>query len=61
MEALLGLAVVVIAFAMPTPEGSWSSSWIRAGGAATVGLTIAIGTRGFRRPVHLQINNGAIV
>jgi hypothetical protein len=26
VEALLGLAVVVVAFAIPTPEGSWSSS-----------------------------------
>ena len=60
VEVLLGLAVVVVAFAIPTPAGSWSSSWIHAGGAATAGLMIAFGTRGFRRSLHLQLNNGAI-
>lgn len=61
VEALLGLAVVVVAFAIPTPEGSWSSSWIHAGGAATAGLLIVFGTRLRHRSVRLQINNGAIV
>jgi len=62
MEVLLGLAVVVLAFAIPTPEGSWSSSWIYAGGAATAGLMIAFWARGLpRRSKRLQLNNGAIV
>ena len=62
VEVLLGLAVVVVAFAIPTPEGSWSSSWIHAGGAATAGLMIAFWARGLpRRSNRLQLNNEAIV
>jgi ABC-type Co2+ transport system permease subunit len=62
VEVLLGLAVVVVAFAIPTPEGSWSSSWVHAGGAATAGLTIAFWARGLpRRSRRLQLNDGAIV
>lgn len=62
VEVLLGLAVVVVAFAVPTPEGSWSSSWIHAGGAATAGLMIAFWARGLpRRSRRLQLKDGAIV
>ncbi|MGM7777429.1 hypothetical protein ACSVHC_15615 [Arthrobacter sp. KNU-44] len=62
VEVLLGLAVVVLAFAVPTPEGSWSSSWIAAGGAATAGLMIAFWAHGLpRRSRRLQLNDGAIV
>ena len=45
VEFLLGFAVVVAGFAIPTPEGSWSSPWIYAGGAATAGLIIAFWAR----------------
>jgi hypothetical protein len=62
VEVLLGCAVVVVAFAIPTPEGSWSSSWRHAGGAATAGLLIAFWARGLpRRSSRRQLNDGAIV
>lgn len=62
VEVLLGLAVVVVAFMIPTPEGAWSSPWGHAGGAATAGLMIAFWARGLpRRSKHIQLNNGAIV
>ena len=59
VEILLGVAVVVVAFAIPTPEGWWSSLSIYAGGAATAGLMIAFWARGPSR--RLQLNDGAIV
>ncbi|MBT2568546.1 hypothetical protein J7I84_19005 [Arthrobacter sp. ISL-85] len=49
VELLLAIATVSIAFAIPTPEGSWSSPWTYAGGAATVGLMIAFWARGLPR------------
>ena len=62
VEVLLAVASVIIAFAIPTPEGSWSSPWVYAGGAATAGLIITDWAwsvpRRSRRP---QLNNGAIV
>jgi hypothetical protein len=62
VEVLLALAAVVVAFAIPTPEGSWSSPWVYAGGAATAGLMITYWAwnlpRRSRRP---QLNKGAIV
>lgn len=62
VEVLLAVAAVVIAFAISTPQGSWSSPWVYAGGAATAGLMITYGVwslpRRSRRP---QLNNGAIV
>lgn len=62
VEVLLGLAVVAVAFMIPTPEGAWSSPWVHAGGAATAGLMIAFWARGFpRRSKRLQLNDGAIV
>ena len=62
VEVFLSLATVVIAFAIPTPEGSWSSPWMHAGGAATVGLVIAFGVRDIPlRSRRLQPNDGAIV
>lgn len=62
VEVLLGLAVVVAAFMIPTPEGAWSSTWVHAGGAATAGLMIAFWARGLpRHSKRLQLNNGAIV
>ena len=62
VEVLLGLAVVVVAFAIPTPEGSWSSPWTLAGGAATAGLMIAFWARGLpRRSRRLKLNHGAIL
>lgn len=61
-EVLLGIAVLVLAFAVPTPEGTWSSSWIEAGGAATAGLMIAFWARGVpRRSKRAQFNSGAVV
>ncbi|MEW1807617.1 hypothetical protein [Pseudarthrobacter sp. NPDC080039] len=62
VEVLLGLAVVVVAFAIPAPGGSWSSSWIDAGGAATAGLMITFWAGGLpRRSRRLRLNNGAVV
>lgn len=46
LEVLLAVAAVVVAVALPTPEGSWSSTWMHAGGAATAGLMIAFWARG---------------
>jgi hypothetical protein len=62
VEVLLAVAAVVIAFAIPTPEGSWSSPWVYAGGAATAGLMITYWAWSLpRRSRHPQLNNGAIV
>lgn len=62
VEVLLAVAAVVIAFAIPTPEGSWSSPWIYAGGAATAGLMIVWWAGGLpRRSGRLKLNNGAVV
>jgi len=61
-EILLAGAAVWTAFAIPTPEGSWSSPWTYAGGAATIGLMIAFWAKGIpRRARRLQLNDGAIV
>lgn len=62
VDLLLGVGTAWIAFAIPTPEGAWSSSWTLAGGAATVGLVMAFWTRGLpRRSRRTRLNNGAIV
>jgi hypothetical protein len=62
VEILLGLVTVVAAFAVPTTEGSWSSPWTLAGGAASVGLMIAFWARGVsRQSQRLQLNDGAIL
>jgi len=61
-EILLAAAAVVVATAIPTPEGSWSAPWMHAGGAATAGLMIAYwaihSPRRSRRP---RLGEGAIV
>lgn len=59
-EVLLAVAAVVFAFALVTPEGSWSSPWRYAGGAATVSVMITFRSRRLL-PRRLQLNNGAIV
>jgi hypothetical protein len=62
VEALLAVAAVVMALAIPTPEGAWASPWIHAGGAAIAGLMIAFWARGLlRRYRRLQLNDGAVV
>jgi hypothetical protein len=62
VEILLATAAVAVAFAIPAPEGSWSSPWVYAGGAATAGLMIAYWAwRLPRGPRHMQLNNGAVV
>ena len=61
VEVSLGIATVVIAFAIPTPEGSWSSPWTLAGGAATVGLMIAIWARGLSRPSRRTLPNDGVI
>ncbi|WP_307089756.1 hypothetical protein [Arthrobacter sp. B2I5] len=59
VELLLGVATVWIAIAIPTPEGAWSSPCVHAGGAATVGLMIAVWARGLpRRSRRLQYKAG---
>jgi len=62
VEVVLAVAAVLVAFAIPTPEGSWSSPWMYAGGAATAGLMITYWAwRLPRRSRRRQLNNGAIV
>lgn len=62
VEVFLGIATVAVVFAIPTPDGSWSSPWVEAGGAATVGLMIAFWARGIvRRSRRPQLNDGAII
>ena len=62
VEVLLAVAAVVVAFAIPTQEGAYSSPWIHAGGAGTAGLMIAFWARGIprssRRP---RLDDGAIL
>lgn len=63
VELVLGVVTVMVAFAMPTPEGSWSSPWIDAGGSATAGLMIAYwwSRRIPRRAWGPQLKDGAIL
>lgn len=61
IEVLLAVAAVVIAFALPTPEGSWASPWTYAGGAATAGLMLAYSARGRPRSRPARLNDGATV
>ncbi|WP_139386207.1 hypothetical protein [Arthrobacter sp. P2b] len=62
VEVVPAVAAVIVAFAIPTPEGSWSSPWVYAGGAATAGLMITYWAwRLPRRSRRRQLNNGAIV
>ncbi|MET1065534.1 MAG: hypothetical protein ABWX85_11265 [Arthrobacter sp.] len=62
VEVVPAVAAVVVAFAIPTPEGSWSSPWMYAGGAATAGLMITYSVwRLPRLSRRRQLNNGAIV
>lgn len=62
VEVVLAVAAVVVAFAIPTPEGSWSSPWTYAGGAATAGLMITYWAwRLPRRSQRRHINDGAVV
>jgi hypothetical protein len=62
VELVLGIATVVIALAIPIPEGSWSSPWTLAGGGATVGLLIAYwALRIPKRSRRLQLNDTAIL
>lgn len=61
VDIFLGVAAVLAAFAIPTPEGAWASPWIYAGGAATAGLMIAFWARGLpRRSRRTQLNDGVI-
>ena len=62
VEILLAVAAVWLAFAVPTPEGSWSSPWAYAGGAATVSLMISFWARCLAcRSRRLWLNDGAVV
>ncbi|MDQ0633933.1 hypothetical protein QFZ40_001842 [Arthrobacter pascens] len=62
MEVFLGVAAVVLAFAIPTAEGAYSSPWVHAGGAATAGLMIAYWAGGLpRRSRRLRLDDAAIV
>lgn len=62
VEVILAIAAVVVAFAVPTPEGSWSSPSTYAGGAATAGLMIAYWAwRLPRRSRRVQRHDGAVV
>jgi hypothetical protein len=62
VEVLLSVTAVVLGLILPTPEGSWSSPLIHAGGAAAAGLMIAFWAQGIpRRSAKLRLNNGAIL
>ncbi|MHC6591923.1 hypothetical protein [Arthrobacter sp. C152] len=62
VEVVLAVATVVITFAVPTPEGSWSSPSTYAGGAATAGLIVAFWTwRLSRRSRRVHLHDGAAV
>ncbi len=62
VEILLAVATVVVAIALPTPEGSYSAPWMHAGGAATAGLMIAFWARGLpRRSARLRPSRGAVI
>lgn len=62
VEVLLSVAAVVLALILPTPEGSWSSPLIHAGGAAAAGLMIAFWAQGIpRRSAKLRLNDGVIL
>ncbi|MDI3214037.1 hypothetical protein [Arthrobacter sp. AL12] len=62
VELVLGVATVVVVFAIPTPEGSWSSPWTLAGGGATVGLMIGYWAgRLPQRLRRLRPNHGAVI
>jgi len=59
VEVLLSVSAVVLALILPTPEGSWSSPMIHAGGAAAAGLMIAFWAQGIpRRSAKLRLNEG---
>lgn len=61
-EVLLAVVAVVVAVALPTPEGSYSAPWMHAGGAATAGLMIAFWARGLpRRSARLRPSRGAVI
>lgn len=62
VETLLALAAVVVALAIPAPEGAYSAPWMYAGAAASAGLMIAYWARGIpRRSARLKLNKGAVV
>nr|WP_240685101.1 hypothetical protein [Arthrobacter nitrophenolicus] len=45
VDILLAAGAIVVALAIPVPEGSWTSPWTHAGGAATAGLISLTGQR----------------
>jgi hypothetical protein len=62
MEVLRAVAAVVVAVAIPTPEGTWAGPWMYAGGAATSGLIMAYWAAHVPRPSpRLKLNNGAVI
>ncbi|MGX1162369.1 hypothetical protein FBY31_3571 [Arthrobacter sp. SLBN-100] len=62
VDVLLAVSAVVVAVAIPTPEGAWASPWIFAGGAATAGLMIAFWASGLsRRSRRRQLNDRIVV
>ncbi|NSX37167.1 hypothetical protein HTS88_12235 [Pseudarthrobacter oxydans] len=61
VEVLLSVAAVVVAVALPTPAGSWSSPWMHAGGAATAGLMMVFWAGFPRHSGPLKLKHGAIV
>lgn len=61
VEILLAVAAVVVAMAIPTPEGAWSAPWMYAGGAATAGLMIAYWPRALPRRFAPRLNNGVVL
>ncbi|MBE4720505.1 hypothetical protein DAD99_20895 [Pseudarthrobacter sp. AB1] len=62
VEILLAMAAVVVAVALPTPEGAYSAPWMYSGGAATAGLMIAYwASRIPDRSSRVRSNSGVIL
>jgi hypothetical protein len=62
VEVLLSVAAVVLAFLLPSPEGSWTSPLTHAGGAAAAGLITVFWARNIpRRSARVRTNDGVML
>lgn len=62
VEVPLSVAAVVLAFLVPSPEGSWASPLAHAGGAAAAGLITVFWVRSIpRRSPKVRTNDGVMV
>lgn len=60
-DILLAGAAVAVAVAIPSPEGSWTSQWAHAGGAATAGMMITYWAARTQGRSRQRLNGGAIL